>query len=105
MLLGSSLVSWQSKKQKVVLRSTAESELRSLADTTCELSWINLLLSELTIPQQCPIVLHCDNQVVLDIVVDPVFHPKTKHFAIDCHFIREQVQLGQIHPVHISSAH
>lgn len=42
LLLGSSLISWQSKNQKVVSRS----ELHFLADTSCELFWMHLLASE-----------------------------------------------------------
>lgn len=103
-LLGTSLVSWQSRKQKVVSRSTAEAELRAIADTTCEISWLQLLLSELLIPQCPPIWVQCDNSTALDIAADPVFHTKTKHFALDCHFVREQVQQQLINPVFIPSS-
>lgn len=67
----------------------AEAELRAIADNTCEISWMQLLLSELQIPQTLPITINCDNQTALNIAADPVFHPKTKHFAIDCHYVRE----------------
>lgn len=86
------MVNWQSKKQSVVSRSTAESELRAMANASCDLAWMHLLLSELMIPQSFPIVIYSDSQAALDIVADPVFHTKTKHFAIDCHFVMQQVQ-------------
>lgn len=101
--LGSSLINWHSSKQKVVSRSTAEAELRALADTTCEVSWFNLLLSELQVPQTLPVVVYIDNQAALDIAADPVFHPQTKHFALDCHFVRQQVQSTLIHPRYLPS--
>lgn len=100
LLLGSSLITWHSVKQKVIFRFTAEAELRAIANTAYELSWITLLLSELNIPQQLPIVLYTDNQAAQDIEADHVFHPKIKHFALDCHFVREQVQSHFILPVY-----
>lgn len=77
LMLGSSLVIWHSKKQKLVSRSTAEAELRAMTDTICEISWMQMLLSELQVPLTSPVLIHCDNQPALDIAADPVFHPKT----------------------------
>jgi hypothetical protein len=45
--MGGNLVSWRSKKQNVVSRSSAESEYRAMAQTTCELIWLRNLLSEI----------------------------------------------------------
>lgn len=104
LLLGSSLIVWHSTKQKVVSRLTAEAELRAIADTACEVSWLTLLLSELDLPQSLPVTIHSDNQAALDIIADPVFHPKTKHFALDCHFVREQVQSQLIQPRYLPSS-
>ncbi|XP_071713207.1 uncharacterized mitochondrial protein AtMg00810-like [Rutidosis leptorrhynchoides] len=47
--LGSSLISWQSKKQTVVSRSSTEAEYRSMADCTCEITWLKCLLRDFNI--------------------------------------------------------
>ncbi|KOM49185.1 hypothetical protein LR48_Vigan08g001200 [Vigna angularis] len=90
-LLGGNLVSWKSKKQSVVARSSAEAEYRSMAIATCELIWIKQLLQELKFCENKPMKLYCDNQAALHIASNPVFHERTKHIEIDCHFIREKL--------------
>ena len=65
---------------------------------------MHLLLSELLVPQTFPVNIYSDSQAALDIAADPVFHPKTKHFAIDCHFVREQVQLKLLQPIYVPSS-
>ncbi|KAL4038616.1 hypothetical protein IC575_002238 [Cucumis melo] len=48
--LGDSLISWRSKKQSVVSRSSTESEYRALADATAELLWLRWLLADMGVP-------------------------------------------------------
>ncbi|KAL0459159.1 UNVERIFIED_CONTAM: Retrovirus-related Pol polyprotein from transposon RE1 [Sesamum latifolium] len=59
--LGSAIISWKTKKQHTVSRSTAEAEYRSMASTTCELIWIYNLLGDLHFHVSTPILLLCDN--------------------------------------------
>uniref|UniRef100_A0A8R7R4T3 Reverse transcriptase Ty1/copia-type domain-containing protein n=1 Tax=Triticum urartu TaxID=4572 RepID=A0A8R7R4T3_TRIUA len=59
--LGGNLISWRSKKQSVVARSTAEAELRSMALGLCELMWLRFLLTELRLYKGAPLQLYCDN--------------------------------------------
>lgn len=60
-----------------------------MTDSFCDLVLMHLLLSELMIPQSFPIVIYSDSQTTLNITEDSVYHPKTKHFAIDFHFVRQ----------------
>lgn len=92
--LGGNLVSWRSKKQSVVARSTVEAELRSMASGLCELLWLRLLLTELRLFKGGPLRLHCDNQAAINIVNNPVQHDRTKHIEIDRHFIKEKLDEG-----------
>ncbi|XP_019170478.1 PREDICTED: uncharacterized protein LOC109166047 isoform X2 [Ipomoea nil] len=89
--IGGNLVSWKSKKQTVVARSSAESEYRAMAHVTCEITWVHNVLKEVGVEVMKPIRLWCDNQAAIHISNNPVFHERTKHIEVDCHFVREKV--------------
>ncbi|GFY82953.1 hypothetical protein Acr_02g0011930 [Actinidia rufa] len=102
--LGDSLISWRSKKQTLVARSSTEAEYRALADTTQELLWLRWLLQDMGVNHSGATVLHCDNRSAILIAHNDVFHDRTKHIDIDCHFIRQHVVRGTVHLLPISSA-
>lgn len=66
-----------------------------------ELAWLTRLLNELHVPSVTPIDLKCDSQAAIHIAKNPVFHERTKHIEIDCHFVREQLQAGLISLQHV----
>jgi histone deacetylase 1/2 len=97
---GSNLVSWGSKKQPLVARSSTEAEYRSMANTTAELIWIQSLLQELCIPYHPPTLL-CDNLSAVSLAHNPVLHARTKHMELDIHFVREKVLSRQLQVLHV----
>ncbi|KAJ9535088.1 hypothetical protein OSB04_un001836 [Centaurea solstitialis] len=101
--VGGNLVSWRSKKQNVVSRSSVESEYRAMAQTTCELIWLRNLTSEIGFSQTRPMNLWCDNEAAIHIASNPVFHERTKHIEVDCHFTREKLEDGTISTPHIKT--
>ena len=65
-----------------------------MALVTCELIWLRHLLRELRFEKDEQMKLRCDNQAVLHIASNLVFHERTKHIEVDCHFIKERIASG-----------
>ncbi|KAI3659112.1 hypothetical protein MP638_001979 [Amoeboaphelidium occidentale] len=122
-------ISWGSKRQNRVARSTTEAEYIALSSAAAELLWlrnINLELSETRRTETRTaskdtasgidhsqnkdsyiksVKLFGDNTASIQLAQNPKFHNRTKHFEIDYHWIREQVKLGKIQLVHQKSEH
>ncbi|PKU68330.1 Retrovirus-related Pol polyprotein from transposon TNT 1-94 [Dendrobium catenatum] len=101
--LGSTIISWCSKKQTTVAKSSTEAEYRALSTAVSEVIWLRRLAAELQIPQTSPTVIHCDNTSAIALAHNPVFHARTKHIEIDHHFIRNHLDSGQISVIHLST--
>lgn len=94
--IGGSPVSWRTKKQSVVARSSVESEYRAMPSMICEVLWLRWLLCDLGAAQKGATPLMCDNEAARHIAANPVYHERTKHVEMDCYFVRERVSSGEI---------
>jgi len=101
--VGQSLVSWKAKKQTTVSKSSAEAEYKNLASTVSELVWLLGLLKEVRAEVQLLVQVYSDSKAAIQIAANPVYHERTKHIEIDCHFIRETLQQGLITMSYIST--
>ena len=89
--VGGNLVTWRSKKQNVVARSSVEAEFRGMTLGICEALWLRLLLMDLGYLPRQPIRLYCDNKAACDIAHNPVQHDRTKHVEVDRFFIKDKL--------------
>ncbi|KAK8951032.1 hypothetical protein KSP39_PZI004596 [Platanthera zijinensis] len=94
--VGGNLVSWKSKKQNVVARSSAEAEYRAMTQGVCEGLWLKAILRDIGLQVDNPITIYCDNKAAISIAHNPVQHDRTKHVEVDRHFIRDHLDKGNI---------
>ncbi|XP_019096545.1 PREDICTED: uncharacterized protein LOC109130909 [Camelina sativa] len=103
MFLGTSLISWKSKKQSTVSMSSVESEYRAMCVGVKEIQWLVNLLTELQVPQAKAVAFFCDNTAAIHIANNVVFHEITKHLEMDCHKVREAVTNGLVKTLHVKT--
>ena len=68
-----------------------------MTQSVYEIMWIRQLLMEMGIETSVSVKLWCENQASMHIASNLVFHERTKHIEIDCHFVCEKIQLGLIY--------
>ena len=101
--VGGNLVTWRSKKQKVVSRSSAEAEYRGMTHGVCELLWLRRLLRDLGFGPKQPMDLYCDNKATIAIAHNLVQHDRTKYVELDRNFIKEKLDVKTVSFPFISS--
>ncbi|XP_071708106.1 uncharacterized mitochondrial protein AtMg00810-like [Rutidosis leptorrhynchoides] len=98
---GDTLISWSSKRQATLSRSSAEAEYRGVANVVAESCWLRNLLLELKCPISKATLVFCDNISAIYLAGNPVQHQRTKHVELDIHFVREKVAKGEVRILHV----
>ena len=78
-MLGSSCISWLSKKQPTVATSSCEAEYRAAFTATVECVWLRRLMVDLGVGQPSATTIYTDSQSALAVARNLVFHARTKH--------------------------
>ncbi|GJX65181.1 gag-pol polyprotein [Tanacetum coccineum] len=77
---------------------------RTIFVTTSEIVWLRWLLADMGVHITSPTPLYCNNRRAIQIARNTVFHERTKHIEIDCHFTRHNLQAGTISLSFVPSA-
>jgi len=77
MFLGGNLVTWRSKKQNVVAKSSAQGKFRVMVQGVCELLWMKIILDDLKKIYEAPIGLVRDNNFAISICYEVDFKPNS----------------------------
>ncbi|GJT89632.1 ribonuclease H-like domain-containing protein [Tanacetum coccineum] len=101
--LSNNLLSWSSKRQPTLSRSSAEAEYRGVANAVAETCWVQNLLCELHTPLSYATIVYYDNVSAVYLSSNPIQHQRTKHIEINIHFVRDLVATGQVRVLHVPS--
>jgi len=74
-----------------------------MSATTSELEWIYSLMQDFFLILTLPITMFCDDKAAQHVAENPVFHERTKHLRIDCHYTQDKVIEGFLQTSHVSS--
>ncbi|GJZ77105.1 ribonuclease H-like domain-containing protein [Tanacetum coccineum] len=101
--LSNNVLSWSSKRQPTLSRSSVEAEYRGVSNAVAETCWLCNLLREFHTPLSSATLVYCDNVSVVYLSCNPVQHQHTKHIEINIHFVRDLVAAGQVRVLHVPS--
>lgn len=94
--MGKNLISWNSKKQQTVAKSSTEAEHMAISLAITEFTWIQLLLYDIGFAYKQISNFWCDNIGATYLSLNPVFHARSKYLEIDFHFFHDKVQNKEV---------
>ncbi|MCO5554661.1 hypothetical protein L7F22_008194 [Adiantum nelumboides] len=95
-MLGSSCISWLSKRQPTVATSNCEVEYMAIFIATVECVRLRRLMADLGVGQETANTIYTDSQSTLVVARNPIFHARTKHIEVHYHYVRERLSAGEI---------
>ena len=98
--IGSSTISWSSKKQATVAKSSTEAEYVALSSATQEAVWLRSLMGDLGRQLDAPTIIYGDNQGAIELAKNAKYHNRTKHIDICHHFVCERVISNEIQVIY-----
>ena len=102
-LMADGAVTWASRMQKTVARSSTEAEYMALSEAYSEITWLSALQREIGYGSKGPVPLVADNQGGIFLAVNPTHDRRLKHVDIRYHFIREYVEEGRVNIIYVST--
>jgi hypothetical protein len=102
-MMGSSPVTWQSAKQKIVALSSCEAEYVAATTAACQGVWLQRLMEDLVERSLGTTTILIDNKSAIQLCKNPVFHDRSKHIEVRFHFIRECIEAGKINVDYVST--
>ncbi|MCO5614424.1 hypothetical protein L7F22_068706 [Adiantum nelumboides] len=100
-MLGSSCISWFSKKQPTVASSSCEAEYKAIFTAMVECVWLRCLMANLGFGQDTANIIYTDSLSALAVVRNPFFHACTKHIEVHYHYVRERFSARDINLAYV----
>ena len=97
---GNGTISWSSRKQPTVTKSSTEAEYVALSSATQEAIWLRRLMKDLGEQTDAPTTIDEDNQGAIELARNAKYHNRTKHIDICHHFVREKVISNEIRVIY-----
>jgi hypothetical protein len=101
MFLGANLISWSSKDQNIISRSSAEVDYRVVVNGVAKACWLRQLLQELHAPLMKSTLVYYNNVSTVYVSTNPIQHQRMKHVKINLHFLREHVAISDVRILHV----